>query len=148
MSDIPFFRVDGATIALWLAIILVIWLVLREARTWYWKINDIVSLLQNINDNLIIVIENDIISGNIIEKKERNKSASSNNFDNDDTSESRIIEEPIIIAREESDNETEIYCSKNEFNDIQDRDIFNADEDIPNKTATQKIKDILNKKIF
>jgi len=38
--------------AILLVIIVLIWSILRELRTWYWKINERVVLLNEINDNL------------------------------------------------------------------------------------------------
>jgi len=40
-----------STILIVILILFIIWLLVREIKTWYWKINDIVSLLKRIDDN-------------------------------------------------------------------------------------------------
>lgn len=57
--------------------ITIIWLLLREARCWYFKINKRIELLENINKNLEKLVEkktnedNDMISSTNINKRNK-----------------------------------------------------------------------------
>ena len=44
-----------------ICILLIAWFVFRELRTWYWKINDIVRLLERIDRKLDIIVERNSI---------------------------------------------------------------------------------------
>ena len=44
-----------------LAVILFgIWLIFREVLLWYWKVNNIISILYRIDDNLKIIADNNL----------------------------------------------------------------------------------------
>lgn len=54
------FGTDPSSVFLILFFTIVLFLVIREVVTWYWKINRIVDLLENIDSNLAsLVDEND-----------------------------------------------------------------------------------------
>jgi len=42
---------NGLLIILLFVVWLLIWLLIREVKTWYWKINDIITLLKKIEKN-------------------------------------------------------------------------------------------------
>jgi len=52
---------SGASITMYAIILFVLWIVVRELRTWYWKINELIRILKSIDGKL------DAINYNILE---------------------------------------------------------------------------------
>lgn len=69
-------------------ILLVIWLLLREIMNWYWKHNQMVSLMQEISEKLTR-LDNSI-------NKQNNNKGKTDNFDPDNTPIKEDIKEKII----------------------------------------------------
>lgn len=103
-------------------VVIIMFFLLRELNTWYWKINEVVDKLDDISKTLHRIEENNI---NIKLEKPLNP--------NDDNSNKRVV------------NET---CKIN--NEPMGEDIIIDDwmEDKPEKSISEKIRDILNTKIF
>lgn len=107
-------------------ILIIFWFAIREVKMWYWKVNDIVSLLTSINDKLSHIIEKDDPFYDVNVKREST---------DDSPDESWIYETEKIKKIDTNIEEGWV-------------DNHNQRDDIPVATNMSKIKDILNKRIF
>lgn len=118
-------------------VVIILWLVFREARTWYWKINDVIRILNRIDEKLDFIVESDAITNVFIPESK--------------------TEEKIMGYKNDSYfNETKVENAKEAIEENQDSNGIPLEEeedkletrDISILSTTSKIKELLNKKIF